>query len=348
MFVPLLYSCVAYADSSNDNETIIPDGKIIDYPSIYHDVTPCAGPRVIDGYGVFLTADYIYWTARQDNMQYASTGYTSNNALSTRSGSTADLDYTFRTGFKSGIGFSFEHDCWDLAFNYTWYQSNHNKGSVTADQGAGLTPTFTPALTLSTDDYFTNASSSWRLHFNVIDGELGRNFFISKFLSLRPYIGLKGSWQNQHNNTSYSGYIDSDTFNYLRKLKSSFLGMGIRTGCDMGWHIAGTWSLFGNVAISALWGQFKSKRNDTAELPDETLTPISASAHIHTAAPVLELALGIRKDQWFLNNRFHVGVQAGWEEQIWLNQNQLLGDKGITSSGNLVLQGLTVRLRFDF
>lgn len=48
LLTPLLFTCIAYADSSYDNETIIPEGKLIDYPSIYHDVTPSAGPRVID------------------------------------------------------------------------------------------------------------------------------------------------------------------------------------------------------------------------------------------------------------------------------------------------------------
>ena len=76
MFAPLIFACAAHADSSSDNDTVIPEGKIIDYPSIYHDVTPSAGPRVIDGCGVFLTGDYLYWTARQDNMQYAAAGFT--------------------------------------------------------------------------------------------------------------------------------------------------------------------------------------------------------------------------------------------------------------------------------
>lgn len=348
LITPLLFTCVAYADTSSDNETVIPEGKIIDYPSIYHDVTPSAGPRVIDGFGVFLTGDYIYWTARQENMAYASTGFTNNNEQSVHSGRAAQMKYKFRTGFKAGLGISFGHDYWDTSWNYTWFQSNHNKGSVQGGPGAGLTPSFTPFLNLTADDYFTNASAVWRLHFNVIDWELGRNFYISKFLSLRPFVGLKGTWQNQHNDSAYSGVFNADSFSYSRKLESSFMGVGIRTGCNMGWHIAGTWSLFGDVAASSLWGRFYSSRTDTATLPTETLTPVSVSGQFHTAAPVLELALGIRKDQWFYNNRFHFSVQAGWEEQIWWDQNQFFWSTSLSQGGNLVLQGLTVRLRFDF
>lgn len=349
LFIPCMLACALHADTnSDDQEILIPEGKLVDYPSIYHDVTPSAGPRVIHGYGLFITGDYIYWTARQDNMQYASTGYANNNVSSPRSGSTANMNYRFQTGFKAGLGFSFSHDYWDTCFNYTWYQSNRNSGSIKGDPGAGLTPTFTPYLPLTADSYYDGANAKWRLHFNSIDWELGRNFYISKFLSLRPFIGLKGTWQSQKFNTQYTGFIVDDAFNYLRNMKSSFMGIGIRTGCNMGWHIAGTWSVFGDIAASSVWGQFKSSRSDSSTVADTSLNPVSASNQIHSATPVLELAIGIRKDQWFLNNRLHVGVQAGWEEQIWLDQNQFASNLGTSSDGNLVLQGLTVRLRFDF
>jgi hypothetical protein len=348
MFAPFIFATAIYADSSNDTDIQIPEGKIIDYPSIYHDVTPSAGPRVIDGCGVFVTGDYLYWTARQDNMQYAATGFTNDTTESTRPGTVAQLKFKFRTGFKAGIGFSFGHDLWDMALNYTWFQSNHNKGSVSGEESLGLTPTFTPFVTLGTAAYFLEASSVWRLHFNALDLDLGRNFYISKFLSLRPFIGLKGSLQNQHNTSAYSGVNGSGTFDYVRKLSSSFVGMGIRTGCNMGWHLAGTWSIYGDVALSSLWGDFETKRKDSVEQSDATVVPVSNVGHFHTATPVLELALGLRKDQWFCNNRFHFSAQAGWEEQIWFDQNQLPGNQGLALGGNLVLQGLTVRLRFDF
>lgn len=358
-----LLSSLTHASTGN-NDVLIPEGKLVDYPNIYHDVTPSAGPRVINGFGLFLTGDYIYWTARQDNMQYASTGYTNNNLESPRPGSAANLKYQFQTGFKAGLGFSFGHDLWDLATNYTWFQSNHNKGSIKGTESSGLIPSFTPYVNLTENDYFTKASAIWRLHFNVIDIDLGRNFYISKYLSLRPFVGLKGSWQNQHYNSSYEGILRNDSFSYLRKLSNSFWGIGIRSGCNTAWHLAGTWSIFADTAISALWSQAKTNRVDTALLPDSTppaavqgnnarlsdatITPVSQGNNAHSIVPVLELALGIRKDQWFYNNRFHVAVQAGWEEQVWWNQNQFAWTQSISLTGNLVLQGLTARIRLDF
>ncbi len=32
----------------------------------------------------------------------------------------------------------------------------------------------------------------------MLDWELGRSFYVSKHLSLRPHIGIKGGWISQH------------------------------------------------------------------------------------------------------------------------------------------------------
>jgi hypothetical protein len=346
----LLASCffpvLSYAAAEDGN--LIPEGKLIDYPNIYHDVTPSAGPRVINGIGMFATGDYLYWVAKQDNMQYASTGYTNDNFISTAPGSASNLKFRFHSGFKAGLGFSFGHDYWDLSSTYTWFLSDNNTGSVKGGEYSGLTPSFDPYIDLSYADYFTKASSLWTLHFNVIDVDLGRNFYISKYLSLRPFIGLKGSWQKQKSSSSYLGMMIDTPFSYSRNLKSSFWGIGIHTGCNTAWHLAGTWSIYGDIAFSSLWGPFQTKRTDKSSSSGSDVTPVSQTNNFHTLSPVLELALGLRKEQWFYHNRFHVAVQAGWEEQIWWDQNQFAWNRSISLNGNLILQGLTARIRFDF
>ena len=39
--------------------------------------------------------------------------------------------------------------------------------------------------------------------FNIFDWELGRNFWVSKALSLRPFLGLKGGWIHQSIHTKW-------------------------------------------------------------------------------------------------------------------------------------------------
>ncbi|MES2200416.1 MAG: Lpg1974 family pore-forming outer membrane protein [Chlamydiota bacterium] len=347
VFLPLSLFCMTQIAA--DNGIQIPEGKITDYHCIHPDITPSAGPRVVDGVDMFFTGDYIYWTAREDNLEYASTGYTNDDDHSVDSGLSKSPKSQYKTGFKAGFGFNFGHDCWDSLLNYTWFQSNNNKSSITADYEDGLTPSFDPYISLGSADFFNSAKSKWDFHFNTIDWELGRNCYISKYLSLRPFVGLKGSWQKQTLKNCYKGEVADLAFSYHNNTNSSFWGVGIRSGLNTSWHLSESWSLYGDLALSALWSSFDNHRNDSYHTPSlGKIHPVSTRGSTNTLAPVLELAMGLRKDVWFFQDRLHIGLQAGWEEQIWWDQNHLSLNKGLAREGNLYLQGLTARLRLDF
>jgi hypothetical protein len=341
----VLFTTGVFAGSSSVQ---IPEGQLVDHPSVFPDVTPSAGPRVINGFDVFLMADYIMWQASEDNLQYASTGHSLDNTTVSQ-GSVKNPSFRYSTGFKAGIGFDFNHDMWDSSFNYTWLRSNKNRDSVYASSASGLIPAFSPAITLPSSSFFNSAHTLWQLHFNVLDWELGRNFYISKYLSLRPFIGLKGTQQTQNYANSYGGETPSDTFSYESNMKNTLWGVGTRGGINMSWHLSGTWSIFGDTAVTALWGQFNAKRKDSYQIDSaNTVNPIYEKNHVKSITPVLELALGIRKDAWFCDNRLHVSIQAGWEEQVWWDQNRFSLSNSQVRGGNLTLQGLSARIRFDF
>ncbi len=334
---------LACINGYTNDTTEIPEGKLIDYPCIFPDITPGAGPRVINGADVFITGDYLYWMAQQDNMQYATTGYSSSSDHSASQGSVKNPHFRYENGFRAGIGFNLGHDAWDTLFNYTWFQSLHNKGSIHS-KAAILTP-----FEIEDNTSFTSAHSLWQIFFNSLDWELGRNFYISKYLSLRPFFGLKGTFQKQKFHNSYEKKIHSHDFVYKNQLKNSFWGVGVRSGLNTLWHFSGSWSLFGDLGLSGVWGQFNTQRQDSHQLGSHPeITPIYEKNHDNTLTPVLELGLGIRKDAWFEQDRFHVNIQVGWEEQVWWNQNKFSLDRSMPRDGNLFLQGLTARIRCDF
>jgi len=330
-----------------ESKTIqIPEGKLTDHAGLFGDITPSAGPRVIDGYGVFLTGDYLYWTAREDSLEFAVSGANLNNSstgsvdiLPNKRGRKFDPDFKFRSGFKAGIGFSFGHDKWDMCLNYTWFNSQNNNNSTVRDGINPLTNVI-PVAMANSYALLNSTSAVWKLNFNVLDGELGRNFYISKFLSLRPFFGLKGTWQTQKYNVNYDFASGTDMSVHN---KTSFWALGLRSGVNTAWFLSGTWSLFADMALSALWGVFNIKRSDTAA----GTTYYETKEGFHSIKPALEIAAGLRKEAWFCKDRFHLSAQAGWEEQVWFSQNQF---DFYTSSrdGDLNLQGFTAKLRFDF
>lgn len=334
----VLGGCVASSfTSAQEPCTSMPEGKIIEKGCVYTEITPAAGPRVLDGCNAFFTGEYLCWVAREDNLSYAATGYSLSDSPLAQ-GSVSNLRFLYETGFRVGWGVDFSHDSWDMDYQYTWFQSGKNRGHIA--QSNGVTPLF--PLVTSAEEMYTSARAFWRLHFQVVDGELGRNFFVSKYLSLRPFLGLKATWQKQKYETAYATDALSS---YQSDARVAFWGVGIRPGLDMTWHLSDTWSLLGKIAGSGVWGQFITDRNDFSV---DGLPVVNSKNHFDSVVPVLEAMIGIRKEAWFLHDRLHVEVQAGWEEQIWWDQNRFDGLSAQSRGGNLTLEGLTARLRVDF
>ena len=302
-------------------------------------ITPNAGPRVCMGADVFVTADFILWTPREEGLEYAMTGA---NAP-TSQGSLREPDFGLEPGFKVGLGLNLGHDGWDIFAEYTWLRSDVDDSvrSSTMDWlwRDGVSP--------------DRADARWDFHFNVIDLELGRNFFVSQYLTLRPHYGFKGTWQDQ-DYTSRAEFLNAAGDVTLRnKMVQDFdyWGFGIRTGLDTAWHFSSSWSIFGNFAISALWSGFDIDRKDTqfSAVADTTITQLNTENNFHTILPVLELAIGLRWETWFSDDDYHFGIDAGWEEQVWWGMNRLIvRQQPQRDNGDLTLQGFTLKFRFDF
>lgn len=337
----------------------------------FREITPNAGPRVTNGVDVFITADFIYWTGRQDGVAYARTGLDGFDAAvavgNASSGTTLTPGSKWSPGFKAGIGLNLGHDGWDTYLNYTWFHTSHSNVSTSTETNSkGIVPLWEVATVgnvtshdtfLVLDSFITvgRASGDWILHFNNFDLDLGRNFYVSQYLTFRPHAGLKGSWYNQHYKVNYSGFHNPDIADEVSStqmdMKQSFWGVGIRTGMDASWYFDKNWSLFGDTSLSALWGRFHTTREDyVTVLPSlTTIKSINTAFNYHTVKPVLEFQLGLRYDYWFSDDEYHFGIEAAWEEQVWFNQNQYLElYQPYGSHGDLVFQGFTLDLRFDF
>ncbi len=322
----------------------------------FREITPSAGPRVSHGVDVFITADFIYWTTRQDGMGFVMSGF-GNGIVNPTKGQVHHIDWDFDPGFKAGIGFNLSHDGWDVFAQYTWLHTHPSTASVQKSSGdpSRLQVAWNLGITNAqpaSDAALVKATATWDNHFNVIDLELGRNYFISQFLTLRPYFGLKGSWQDQDFKVTYlyDESISEPQTTFLMKNDMDFWGIGLRTGLNTGWFFYKNFSLFADFALSALWSNFEIERKDRRlrSTAPTNLVLIDVDNDFHTIKAVLEFDIGLRYDLWFYDDEYHLGFQAGWEEQIWFSHNQLLRKTEEGAHGDLILQGLTVKIRFDF
>lgn len=307
----------------------------------YREITPNAGPRVCHGADVYVSADFIYWNVSQEGLVYGTTGLAT--ALPNQNnGKQYTVGEEWAPGFKVGLGLDLSHDGWDLFGEYTWlYSDDSNNISAPSIQTAALNAGGA-ALVSS-----TAANSNWNLHFNVIDLSLGRNFFLSQYLTLRPHFGLKGTWQEQNWTTNLSGVTSTLGSFASGKLERDFdmWGVGLRTGLDFGWFICKNWSLRAKMAVSALWSNYDSVKGvDSWTQADGTSVAggnVGYDSDSNGLRYVAELFFGGAWDTWFCDDNYHFGASLGWEEQLWFASN-------LFGNGNLSLQGVTAKLRFDF
>lgn len=221
-------------------------------------VTPNAGPRVKNGWDVYGIAAFTYWTAHEDGLAYSYIQDTSNVIATTIAFTEVGIpSFDWRPGFKVGVGADSCFDGWDVFLDYTWFRSNSNTSSLNVDPNAttnvvdGYWLVNAPAIRSLIDDisaslmlsppntntfsFYESSSAKWGVQLNVFDLELGRNFFISRRLTLRPYVGLKGMWGRQRFNVEFTDFLESlglfeGSSSMSNKIKN--WGIGIRPGID--------------------------------------------------------------------------------------------------------------------
>ncbi len=343
---------------------------------MYREITPNAGPRVVHGADVFLTADYILWKLVQDGSTWAnikSTGTDCDGATSASS-TFKDGNFHWNSGFRVGLGLNLAHDGWDLKAEYTWLRTR-SKDSIKAQANTSGTPPtgVFPAFFVQTSETFPSnvlkgfdeGRTRQRTRYNVINLELGRNFYVSQFLMIRPHYGFTGNWQRYRQTTKLDGSFningDQTTYNrYVRRDNNKTWGLGIRTGFDTAWHFTTQWSIFGDFALSSIWTCYDLNSTDTAQVVSGTdcnnNENVTTSTVIDSASPsnrykvkfMGEMQLGLRWEIWFYDDNYHFAVQVGWYENVWVNHMTFLDQNRRDNYYDMNMHGLDVRFRFDF
>ena len=336
-------------------------------PNYCEIVTPNAGPRVCKGADIFFTADFIWWKAREEGLAFASSSKATPGATTsiTSTGTVIAPNVDWEPGFKAGIGWNMPIDGWDIMLEYTWARFNGHTTSTATSDATNLVvsqrnvgaPNTAGSFFLPINFPVTTAKGRWDLHFNAADLELGRNYFIGQFLSLRPHFGLKGTWQSQKFRADYlfqpAGPGVIDLFPAMKQ-KFNMWAVGLRTGVDTAWYFTRNWSIFGDFAISSLYSSFNVRRTDSmvgeSAIPQFNFDLILTKLRnrYDSLKGVIECMAGIRCEYWSSQERIHFMLEAGWEAQLWLDQNSFYARLDTVGHGDLTLHGLTIKARLDF
>lgn len=334
----------------------------------FREITPSAGPRVAHGADVFITANFLWWGVNQNGLNYAvSAGFApsdGNDAFASASrGKSKYIGHDWTPGFRVGLGLNMSHDGWDIFTQYTWLRPSHS--NIVSNTTNGVTFTLGSLLPEGAEGPTTLANiikGSWNLNFNVIDVELGRNFYLSQYLTMRPFIGFKGTWQDQdvkvtsvsdNYSIPFGGQDIPVTGPFVHKRKLDNWGLGVRGGFNLAWFMAKNWSIYGNLAFTSMWTNY-DKISATDTLQDNAVGSINSKTYVniqaenfYTVKYVTESEIGLRYDVWFYDDNYHFAVQAGWEQQVWINWATFQEVLDHTWN-DLTLHGLNLKFRFDF
>ncbi len=325
-------------------------------------VNPSGRSEVRQGTDLFLFGDLLYWTARVNGLNTAvvqsDPTVTSFKRLNDAHITTLHGDWSW--GFRVGCGYNIGHDKWDLKLTYLRF-TDHGHKHISTGEGVAIYPTpvmpFAPVFD-ENNQYASAMTSSWHLNLNQLDLDLGREFFVSSYLTLRPHGGIRSNWIQQSMRNFYEVLNVFPSTDTSVKAKDHWWGLGLAGGVDTQWSLGGGWSLFGNLAAAILYG-FHPVTDTHVDSPTEDPSNTTLFAHVDNtyriSQPILDLQAGLAWDHLFFKDRFHLGLQLGWEQHVYFSQNRFSTFTGLrqrgsftSNPGDLTLQGWTASMRMDF
>ncbi len=387
-FIPLILSCTAYAAESCTPQAPAPCTPDKCEP------TYCLGPANLQGNspvrpytcdGDFvLTASALYWKANQDGLEFGifeehqAFFSVMNQAFSTLpiiSGEYLRPRPKCTWGFKLGIEYDSPVDGWDLGISWTTYNGIQTNDRVEPASGNSMWAFWSADLAISPGPLpFGESTSQWEVQLMDIPVELGREFWVSRFLTLRPLLGISYISLDQNYQLSFSGGAWNENLSPPGVtdwviLKSKFHGIGPFAGIDTNWHFGCGWSIYGDFSAAIVYGRFSV---DHTENTREAASPfykkqvLKTSDRFRASRPMCNFGIGVEYSALVSDSKYEIKAQLGWEQHLYFHQNQMwrvtrnmgvikfnlpnqTGENVFTQSrGTLSVGGLTLKLAFAF
>ncbi len=316
-------------------------------------INPPARPVVKDGIDLFLKGEALLWRASEVGFEVGLKN--SNGTALATDARTISPRSKWDWGFKVAAGCNTPHDGWDLALEWTRFYTHNRHRVLNAPSGGTIFPALVnqgvPETTMTQglaplQTGVQKAKPFWGVHFNQLNLGLGREFYVSKWLTLRPHTGVTTAWVRQDFNMHYDGgFLESSFFsspvNLHTSVKNNFWGMGLSTGVDSKWGLGSGFSIFSDLATSLLFGHFTLTQNESNTSVTPTLNRLHSSEKFRASAPVLDLGIGLMYEQE-IGGSYGFTMTLGYTEKVLFNQNRIKKFVGV-NDGSANNSGLFVR-----
>lgn len=294
----------------------------------------------VDGEGWFLLFGPIYEHPRVGGTEFAYTTQQTTTPFSflPQKGSTKDIDFKWAWGIRAGVGYNFDYDGWDLQALYQWLSSNGNKQVDVGLLGYVVPLKGTTSIVANCSNFTANdtylakfAKSQFAFNHHSIVLQLGRSYFVSSLLSLRPFFGFRATYLNLQQlvrfmggESSIIGNIVGLGVNTVTVADTSRLwGLGPRAGVNTDWFLASGFSIFGNASFSLLYGWFDVNHREKFSLCPSS-NRIKLLANEHRYLPATQLQLGLKYSKYFDSKHQKLEVSLGYDSLYYWRANQML------------------------
>lgn len=314
-------------------------------------ILPSAGANLDDDVGICLDGELLIWKAHQTGMNFAQGVVGANETTSTNP--YVKPNFRFDPGLRLQFGLRPSHDDWELdavwTHFYTKAKQNYENSQIPVLPLFGLhQPSGTTA-----NDVSTSVSAVWRVNLNIIDLELARASFLSKWVSVKPYIALRNLWLNQKYNVTAA--LPTTPQIGSSQIRSNLWAMGPRAGFELKFGLGEGFYFFNNTSASLLWGFFKNSQTTVQQTGNLSTSYPRGPVDVHTSTYNVDMSVGLGWDRKFDDNHYRISIRGAWEHHLFADTNFFQSSAFLntftandTPNGNFTTEGFTLSLRFDF
>jgi hypothetical protein len=216
------------------------------------------------------------------------------------------------------------------------------------------------------DASFTEVKSKWEVNMDIFELTLGRWHYTGTRLTCHPFAGLRGALirQNVHVKYTHFDFPPPQHFPLVAtRMSSNSWAIGPEMGLDLNWKIMGDLNLISSLEGDLLYTQY-TRLHDTntsagVGSPSNPRTELTGTVRdLECVRGHLDMMIGLGWGKKIRCERYYWGFNALYEFQIFFDQNMFHRyfasgtvasvRQGLTTIGNLYLQGLTVSSNFHF
>lgn len=231
----------------------------------------------------------------------------------------------------------------------TWYEKNKNDvllaythlNTTAHDSASGnLQPSFIGSVTAKPSHayLYSTGQVSHKINYDIIDFDLGHQFYPTQAIMLHPFLGIMGGWISQTISAQYLGSTSTD-----EQLINNYKGFGLKAGVDTDIQLFNYHQiqpiLFASFATTYLLGSWNIS-DTTNAVPGNTVNVTGANPRMGSVT--MQGAIGFK----FEYKQFQ--VKLAYEINDWRDQCQFFDNDTGAHNNDLILQGLTLGINYKF